>query len=274
MSGCFREARGGRCVAADVFRRDEDVHFVDRAHVEQRVQAAGRRLRPARSSCGGGRVRSSSDSNRSACDWPVAAEDFDAGVGQASHGVVGRRSGRNRHQHGTSRAVFTSWLSGESDAMRIDHDAHGRPLHVGRVRRPGGQQRIVDPRGAAADDDRVHAAAKLLHDLARRARSKSSGCRRPSPACRRASWPTWRSPTAGRSSSRLRYGALSSRASFGEQADLALDAGRAQLVESAAVDRRERILHGDHDPASRRRRSGPCVQGGVLPWWQQGSSVT
>ena len=68
---------------------------------------------------------------------------------------------------GTSRAVFTSWLSSGSEACESTTTRMRGALHVGRVFGPRGQQRVVDPRGAAADDDRIDAAAKLVRDVAR-----------------------------------------------------------------------------------------------------------
>ena len=53
--------RAWRRRAAGEFGRDEDVDFVDGPHVEQRAEQAGCRLRPARSSSGGGRARRASD---------------------------------------------------------------------------------------------------------------------------------------------------------------------------------------------------------------------
>ncbi len=42
---------------------------------------------------------------------------------------------------------------------------------------------------------------------------------------------------------------MSSRDFVGQQSDLAKDSSRFQFVDAAAVDQRERIFHGDHDPS-------------------------
>ena len=152
------------------------------------------------------------------------------------------------------RAAFANVPALHGRQARIEHDAQRR--HERRVvAEAHGEMRIVHQHGARAGEDRAGACAPLLHVASRGFAADpfriAGGQRAAAVEARRELHAHPRTPAfdARQESlvelARLRF----------HQADVDLDAGGAQLLETAAVDLRERIARSRRPRAPRPRRS-------------------
>ncbi len=119
----------------------------------------------------------------------VERKDLAAGGGQSVAIRFGRRCGAGRYEHGRLACGADELAIEAERGAVIDDDSRGDAL----ARRARGQQGVVSPCGAAADEDCIDASAKLMYDRCAIRHRRSTCCRRRRWPCgRRASSPTWR----------------------------------------------------------------------------------
>ena len=170
------------------------------------AQELRRRPRPARSSSAAGPVHPSSSPSRSSCVWPGQTKTsqpaassrrrsapgprFRRPPARARRGPCGRAGSPTTAPPGVSSTIRVADASGASAAGDAGRAVKQRVVAGGRCRRrPRSRPPGREARARSARD-----ASQEIHGWSRCAW----------PACRRASWPTWRSPTAGRSPSSFR----------------------------------------------------------------------
>ena len=123
--------------AAGELGRDEDVHFVDGAHVEQRAEQSAAAFDQHVGHAAAAEFVEQAIAVASSCVSPGAAKNFDAGGGQVVGMHSAAASSAAATSTGTSPAVCTSRLSSDKRCRRIDDDPRGDAFHDRRGRRAG-----------------------------------------------------------------------------------------------------------------------------------------
>ena len=184
-----------------------------------------------------------------------------------------RRAARRDAQHGACRGVAPARRPAQAPAA-VEDDAHRQALG-GRLGVARQQLGIVGQRGAAADGDRVEVRAPVVHER----RLSGEEIQRLSPvlvAMRPSSVAASLSSTNGRprTTCDAEGGVLTARARLVPPAgELDRDPGRAQPREAPAVDLGVGVAVA-HTTRAMPAAISASAQGGLRPWWLQGSSET